>query len=109
MMVSAVLHMRLHVYAPEMTAQIVSVTLGEAFTANPQNAQYAATKAAVVIQTKSLCAGMRQGLDRCQIRRANDAGAEALASPSREQKRHSGVRTKDDRSHVFWECAIWKR
>ncbi|MDR9760075.1 SDR family NAD(P)-dependent oxidoreductase [Rhizobium redzepovicii] len=70
MMVGAVLHMRLHVCAPEMKAQIVSVTSVEAFTANPQNAQYAATKAAVVILTKSLCAGMRQGSDRCQIRRA---------------------------------------
>ncbi|MBB3647476.1 NADP-dependent 3-hydroxy acid dehydrogenase YdfG [Rhizobium sp. BK619] len=105
----AVLHMRLHVYAPAMTAQIVNSASVEAFTASPQNAYYAATKAVGVSLTKSFCAGMRQGSDRCQFRRANDADAEVPASPFREQKRYSGVRTKDEGSHVFWECAIWKR
>ena len=53
MMVAAVLHMRAFVAAPEVTGRIVNVTSVDAFKAHPQNAHYAATKAAVVSLTKS--------------------------------------------------------
>jgi 3-oxoacyl-[acyl-carrier protein] reductase len=53
MMVAAVLHMRNHVNAPEVTGRIVNITSVDAFKAHPQNAHYAATKAAVVSLTKS--------------------------------------------------------
>lgn len=53
MMVAAVLHMRRHVKQPEITGRIVNVTSVDAFKAHPQNAHYAATKAAVVSLTKS--------------------------------------------------------
>jgi len=53
MMVAAVLHMRQHVNAPAVTGRIVNVTSVDAFKAHPQNAHYAATKAAVVSLTKS--------------------------------------------------------
>ncbi|PDT81218.1 SDR family oxidoreductase [Sinorhizobium sp. BJ1] len=53
MMVAAVLHMRGFVNAPEVTGRIVNVTSVDAFKAHPQNAHYAATKAAVVSLTKS--------------------------------------------------------
>ncbi|PDT02237.1 oxidoreductase [Rhizobium chutanense] len=56
MMVAAVLHMRQHVNAPEVTGRIVNVTSVDAFKAHPQNAHYAATKAAVVSLTKSFAA-----------------------------------------------------
>lgn len=53
MMVAAVHHMRQFVNAPEVTGRIVNVTSVDAFKAHPQNAHYAATKAAVVSLTKS--------------------------------------------------------
>jgi NAD(P)-dependent dehydrogenase (short-subunit alcohol dehydrogenase family) len=53
MMVAAVLHMRKYVNLPEVTGRIVNVTSVDAFKAHPQNAHYAATKAAVVSLTKS--------------------------------------------------------
>ena len=53
MMVAAVRHMRQFVNAPEVTGRIVNVTSVDAFKAHPQNAHYAATKAAVVSLTKS--------------------------------------------------------
>jgi len=53
MMVAAVLHMRNFVNAPEVTGRIVNITSVDAFKAHPQNAHYAATKAAVVSLTKS--------------------------------------------------------
>lgn len=53
MMVAAVLHMRHYVNAPAVTGRIVNVTSVDAFKAHPQNAHYAATKAAVVSLTKS--------------------------------------------------------
>lgn len=53
MMVAAILHMRQFVNAPEVTGRIVNVTSVDAFKAHPQNAHYAATKAAVVSLTKS--------------------------------------------------------
>lgn len=53
MMVAAVLHMRQYVNAPEVSGRIVNVTSVDAFKAHPQNAHYAATKAAVVSLTKS--------------------------------------------------------
>ncbi|MFK3781050.1 SDR family NAD(P)-dependent oxidoreductase [Agrobacterium sp. NPDC089420] len=56
MMVAAVLHMRQYVNAPEVTGRIVNVTSVDAFKAHPQNAHYAATKAAVVSLTKSFAA-----------------------------------------------------
>lgn len=56
MMVAAILHMRQHVNAPEVTGRIVNVTSVDAFKAHPQNAHYAATKAAVVSLTKSFAA-----------------------------------------------------
>lgn len=53
MMVAAVLHMRRFVEPPKVTGRIVNVTSVDAFKAHPQNAHYAATKAAVVSLTKS--------------------------------------------------------
>jgi len=53
MMVAAVRHMRQFVDGPEVTGRIVNVTSVDAFKAHPQNAHYAATKAAVVSLTKS--------------------------------------------------------
>jgi 3-oxoacyl-[acyl-carrier protein] reductase len=53
MMVAAVRHMRQFVSAPEVTGRIVNITSVDAFKAHPQNAHYAATKAAVVSLTKS--------------------------------------------------------
>ena len=53
MMVAAVRHMRNYVNGPEVTGRIVNVTSVDAFKAHPQNAHYAATKAAVVSLTKS--------------------------------------------------------
>ena len=53
MMVAAVLHMRQFVAPPDVTGRIVNVTSVDAFKAHPQNAHYAATKAAVVSLTKS--------------------------------------------------------
>ncbi|UVJ46240.1 SDR family oxidoreductase [Pseudomonas sp. LS1212] len=53
MMVAAVRHMQAFVAAPAVTGRIVNVTSVDAFKAHPQNAHYAATKAAVVSLTKS--------------------------------------------------------
>ena len=53
MMVAAVKHMQQFVAAPAVTGRIVNVTSVDAFKAHPQNAHYAATKAAVVSLTKS--------------------------------------------------------
>ena len=53
MMVAAVLHMKTFVAPPAVTGRIVNVTSVDAFKAHPQNAHYAATKAAVVSLTKS--------------------------------------------------------
>ncbi|MDD1963790.1 SDR family oxidoreductase [Pseudomonas putida] len=53
MMVAAVKHMQPFVAAPAVTGRIVNVTSVDAFKAHPQNAHYAATKAAVVSLTKS--------------------------------------------------------
>ncbi len=53
MMVAAVRHMQQYVQAPAVTGRIVNVTSVDAFKAHPQNAHYAATKAAVVSLTKS--------------------------------------------------------
>lgn len=53
MMVAAVLHMRQYISASEVSGRIVNVTSVDAFKAHPQNAHYAATKAAVVSLTKS--------------------------------------------------------
>lgn len=53
MMVAAVLHMRQFINEREVTGRIVNVTSVDAFKAHPQNAHYAATKAAVVSLTKS--------------------------------------------------------
>ncbi|MBB4188471.1 NAD(P)-dependent dehydrogenase (short-subunit alcohol dehydrogenase family) [Sinorhizobium terangae] len=53
MMVAAVRHMRSFMNSPEVTGRIVNVTSVDAFKAHPQNAHYAATKAAVVSLTKS--------------------------------------------------------
>jgi 3-oxoacyl-[acyl-carrier protein] reductase len=53
MMVAAVLHMRGFVAPPQVSGRIVNVTSVDAFKAHPQNAHYAATKAAVVSLTKS--------------------------------------------------------
>jgi 3-oxoacyl-[acyl-carrier protein] reductase len=53
MMVAAVKHMRNHITPGEVTGRIVNITSVDAFKAHPQNAHYAATKAAVVSLTKS--------------------------------------------------------
>ena len=56
MMVAAVLHMRRHAAPPAVAGRIVNITSVDAFKAHPQNAHYAATKAAVVSLTKSFAA-----------------------------------------------------
>jgi NAD(P)-dependent dehydrogenase (short-subunit alcohol dehydrogenase family) len=53
MMVAAVRHMRSFANPPEVAGRIVNITSVDAFKAHPQNAHYAATKAAVVSLTKS--------------------------------------------------------
>ena len=53
MMVAAVEHMRQFVNPPDVTGRIVNISSVDAFKAHPQNAHYAATKAAVVSLTKS--------------------------------------------------------
>lgn len=53
MMVAAVRHMQQFVGQDMVTGRIVNVTSVDAFKAHPQNAHYAATKAAVVSLTKS--------------------------------------------------------
>ena len=53
MMVAAVLHMKRFAAPPAVAGRIVNVTSVDAFKAHPQNAHYAATKAAVVSLTKS--------------------------------------------------------
>ncbi len=53
MMVAAVKHMRNYIISGEVTGRIVNITSVDAFKAHPQNAHYAATKAAVVSLTKS--------------------------------------------------------
>jgi 3-oxoacyl-[acyl-carrier protein] reductase len=53
MMVAAVKHMRQYVTSGNVTGRIVNITSVDAFKAHPQNAHYAATKAAVVSLTKS--------------------------------------------------------
>lgn len=51
--VAAILHMRGFAEAGKVAGRIVNVTSVDAFKAHPQNAHYAATKAAVVSLTKS--------------------------------------------------------
>ena len=53
MMVAAVRHMQQYVGQDMVTGRIVNVSSVDAFKAHPQNAHYAATKAAVVSLTKS--------------------------------------------------------
>ena len=53
MMVAAVKHMRNYIISGEVTGRIVNITSVDAFKAHPQNAHYAATKAAVVSLLKS--------------------------------------------------------
>lgn len=53
MMVAAVRHMRSFANPSEVAGRIVNITSVDAFKAHPQNAHYAATKAAVVSLTKS--------------------------------------------------------
>ena len=53
MMVAAVLHMRRQKRGDLVNGRIVNITSVDAFKAHPQNAHYAATKAAVVSLTKS--------------------------------------------------------
>ncbi len=53
MMVAAILHMKAFAAPPAVTGRIVNVTSVDAFKAHPQNAHYAATKAAVVSLTRS--------------------------------------------------------
>ena len=53
MMVAAVYHMRQYTNPPEVAGRIVNITSVDSFKAHPQNAHYAATKAAVVSLTKS--------------------------------------------------------
>lgn len=53
MMVAAVTHMRQQAPRPEVRGRIVNITSVDAFKAHPQNAHYAATKAAVVSLTRS--------------------------------------------------------
>lgn len=60
MMVAAVRHMQQFVDAPAVTGRIVNVTSVDAFKAHPQNAHYAATKAAVVSLTKSFAQACAQ-------------------------------------------------
>lgn len=54
MMVAAIHHMRKQDLRDEVRGRIVNITSVDAFKAHPQNAHYAATKAAVVSLTKSL-------------------------------------------------------
>jgi len=53
MMVAAVKHMQGHKAEGEVSGRIVNITSVDAFKAHPQNAHYAATKAAVVSLTRS--------------------------------------------------------
>jgi NAD(P)-dependent dehydrogenase (short-subunit alcohol dehydrogenase family) len=53
MMVVAVEHMKAFVDPPNIAGRIVNITSVDAFKAHPQNAHYAATKAAVVSLTRS--------------------------------------------------------
>jgi len=53
MMVAAVEHMKAFVDPPQIAGRIVNITSVDAFKAHPQNAHYAATKAAVVSLTRS--------------------------------------------------------
>lgn len=53
MMVAAVKHMQKHVAEGKIAGRIVNITSVDAFKAHPQNAHYAATKAAVVSLTRS--------------------------------------------------------
>jgi NAD(P)-dependent dehydrogenase (short-subunit alcohol dehydrogenase family) len=53
MMAAAVEHMKQHVDPPAIAGRIVNITSVDAFKAHPQNAHYAATKAAVVSLTRS--------------------------------------------------------
>ena len=52
MMVAAVNHMKTRASPPEVVGRIVNITSVDAFKAHPQNAHYAATKAAVVSLTR---------------------------------------------------------
>jgi NAD(P)-dependent dehydrogenase (short-subunit alcohol dehydrogenase family) len=54
MMVAAIQHMRVQEPEGEVRGRIVNITSVDAFKAHPQNAHYAATKAAVVSLTKSM-------------------------------------------------------
>lgn len=56
MMVAAVRHMRAFADPPAITGRIVNISSVDAFKAHPQNAHYAATKAAVVSLTRSFAA-----------------------------------------------------
>ena len=53
MMVAAVTHMKQFVNPPRIAGRIVNISSVDAFKAHPQNAHYAATKAAVVSLTRS--------------------------------------------------------
>ena len=53
MMVAAVTHMKRFVDPPKIAGRIVNISSVDAFKAHPQNAHYAATKAAVVSLTRS--------------------------------------------------------
>ena len=53
MMVAAVTHMKPFSTPPQVAGRIVNITSVDAFKAHPQNAHYAATKAAVVSLTRS--------------------------------------------------------
>lgn len=53
MMVAAVTHMKRFAKPPEIAGRIVNISSVDAFKAHPQNAHYAATKAAVVSLTRS--------------------------------------------------------
>lgn len=53
MMVAAILQMRAQAHTGSVRGRIVNITSVDAFKAHPQNAHYAATKAAVVSLTKS--------------------------------------------------------
>ncbi len=53
LMVAAVKHMKQHLDPPNIAGRIVNISSVDAFKAHPQNAHYAATKAAVVSLTKS--------------------------------------------------------
>lgn len=53
LMVAAVKHMKQYVDPPNIAGRIVNISSVDAFKAHPQNAHYAATKAAVVSLTKS--------------------------------------------------------